>query len=78
MAIFGFDKTLLRATQQKLHSVFCALFLNYGIISRKADVVLPPRTCDLSPLDYYLLGAVKGKCYADKPKTIDTLKGNIR
>ena len=29
-------------------------------------------------LDYYLWGAVKYKCYADKPKTIDALKKNIR
>ena len=33
---------------------------------------------DLTPLDYYLWGAVKEKCYADKPKTIDALKDNIR
>ena len=30
------------------------------------------------PLDYYLRGAVKDKCYADKPETIDALKDNIR
>ena len=30
-------------------------------ISRRADVVWPPRTCDLTPLDYYLWGAVKDK-----------------
>ena len=29
-------------------------------------------------LDYYLRGAVKDKCYADKPETIDALKDNIR
>ena len=29
-------------------------------------------------LDYYLWGAVKDKCYPDKPETIDTLKDNIR
>ena len=29
-------------------------------------------------LDYYLWGAVKDKCYADKPETIDALKDNIR
>ena len=39
------------------------------IISRRADVVWPPRSCDL---DYYLLGA------AQKPETTDTLKDNIR
>ena len=25
-------------------------------ISRRADVVWPPRSCDLTPLDYYLWG----------------------
>ena len=34
--------------------------------------------CDLTPLDYYLLGAVKDKYYADKTETIDALKGNNR
>ena len=42
-------------------------------ISRRSDVVWPPRICDLTPLDYYLWGAVK-----DKPETIDVLKDNIR
>ena len=32
----------------------------------------------MTPLDYYLWGAVKDKCYADKPETIDALKDNIR
>ena len=32
----------------------------------------------MTPLDYYLWGAVKDKCYADKLKTIDALKDNIR
>ena len=35
-------------------------------------------TSDLTPLDYYLWDAVKDKCYADKPGTIDGLKDNIR
>ena len=48
------------------------------IISRRADVVWPPRSCDLSPLDYYLWCAVKDKCSADKPETIDSLKDNSR
>ena len=48
------------------------------IISRRADVVWSPRIYDLTPLDYYLWGAVKDKCYADKPETIDALKDNIR
>ena len=45
------------------------------------DVLRPvfeDRSCDLTPLDYYLWGAVKDKCYTDKPETIDALKDNIR
>ena len=48
------------------------------IISSRADVLWPPRNCNLTPLDYYLWGAVKDKCYADKPETIDALRDNIR
>ena len=47
------------------------------IINRRPDVVWPPRSCDLTPLDYFLWGAVKDKRYADKPETIDALKDNI-
>ena len=47
------------------------------IISRRSDVVWPPRTCNLTSLDYYLWRAVKDKCYTDKPETIDALKDNI-
>ena len=48
------------------------------IISRRADAVWPPRSYDLTLLDYYLWGAFKDKCYAYKPETIDALKDNIR
>ncbi len=48
------------------------------IISRNANAIWPPRSCDLMPLDYYFWSAVKDKCYADKPATIDALKNNIR
>ena len=37
-----------------------------------------PRSSDLTPLENYLWGVVKGKCYAGKPETIDALKDNIR
>ena len=47
-------------------------------ISRRADVVWPPRSCDLTPLNYYLWGAVKDKCYANKLEIIDAVKDNIR
>ena len=48
------------------------------IISRRADVVWKSRSCDLTPLDYYLSDAAKDKCYDDKPETINALKDNIR
>ena len=38
------------------------------IIIRRADNAWPPWNC----------GAVKNKCYADKPEAIDALKDNIR
>ena len=37
------------------------------IISRKTDVIWPHRIGDLTPMDCYLLDAVKGKFYAYKP-----------
>ena len=46
------------------------------IISRRADVIWPPRSYDLAPLYYYLWAAVKDKFYADKPETIDALRNN--
>ncbi|GFV41868.1 hypothetical protein TNCV_2958841 [Trichonephila clavipes] len=38
----------------------------------------PPRSCDLTPLDYFLLAYVKSLVYADKPPTLDHLEDNIR
>ena len=64
-------------TAEATLDVFCPVFED-RIISRRPNVVWPPRSCDLTPLAYYLWGAVKDKCYADKPETIDTLKANIR
>ena len=73
-ATFGFNKTVLRATQPKLHSMFCALFLNIVL----SELMSFGHLCDLTPLDYYLPGVFKYKCYVDKPETIDALKDNIR
>ena len=60
------------ATLEILRSVF-----EDRIISRRIDVVWPPQSCDLTPLNCYLWDVVKDKCYADKPETIDALKDNI-
>ncbi|GFW82696.1 DUF4817 domain-containing protein [Trichonephila clavipes] len=37
----------------------------------------PPRSCDLTPLDYFLWSYVKSLVYADKPQTLDHLEDNI-
>ena len=37
-----------------------------------------PRSCDLTPLDYFLWGYVKAHAYIDKPTSIDSLKDNIK
>ena len=44
---------------------------------KNSDFVWPLRSCDITPSGHYLWGAVKGKCYIDKPKIIDALKDNI-
>ena len=57
--------------------VLCPVFED-RLSSRRADIVCLLRSCDLTPLNYYLWDTVKGKCYADKPETIDVLKDYIR
>ncbi|GFU31294.1 heat shock 70kDa protein 8 [Trichonephila clavipes] len=48
------------------------------LISRFGPVNWPPRSCDLTPLDYFLWGCVKSLVYAEKPQTLDHLEDNIR
>ncbi|GFY23648.1 putative LOC100569746 [Trichonephila clavipes] len=48
------------------------------LISRFGPLNWPPRSCDLTPLDYFLWGYVKSLVYADKPQTLDHLEDNIR
>ncbi|GFX69956.1 uncharacterized protein TNCV_2079361 [Trichonephila clavipes] len=48
------------------------------LISRFGPVNWPSRSCDLTPLDYFLWGYVKSLVYADKPQTLDHLEDNIR
>ncbi|GFU34711.1 uncharacterized protein TNCV_1994181 [Trichonephila clavipes] len=47
------------------------------LISRFGPVNWPPRSCDLTPLDYFLWGYVKSLVYAKKPQTLDHLEDNI-
>ncbi|GFS52349.1 putative transposase [Trichonephila clavipes] len=48
------------------------------LVSRFGPVNWPPKSCDLTPLDYFLWGYVKSLAYADKPQTLDHLEDNIR
>ncbi|GFV95762.1 DUF4817 domain-containing protein [Trichonephila clavipes] len=48
------------------------------LISRFGPVNWPPRSCDSTPLDYFLWSYVKSLVYADKPQTLDHLEDNIR
>ena len=46
-------------------------------ILRSAPVNRPPRSCDLTPLDYFLWCYVKAHVCTDKPASIDVLEDNI-
>ncbi|GFS62049.1 transposase [Trichonephila clavipes] len=64
----------------KSHAIIDLLKDTFGdrLISRFGLVNWPPRSCDLTPLDYFLWGYVKSLVYADKPQTLDHLEDNIR
>ena len=47
-------------------------------ISRNDDYYWPPRSCDLTPLDFFLWDDVEDKVYADAPHPIQELKEKIR
>ncbi|GFW72216.1 putative DD41D transposase [Trichonephila clavipes] len=47
------------------------------LVSRFGPVNWPPRSCDLTPLDYFLWSYVKSLVYADKPQTLENLEDNI-
>ncbi|GFV65586.1 uncharacterized protein TNCV_778721 [Trichonephila clavipes] len=48
------------------------------LTSRFGPVNWPARSCDLTPLDYFLWVYIKSLVYADKPQTLDHLEDNIR
>jgi hypothetical protein len=47
-------------------------------ISRSGEQNWPPRSCDLTPRDLFLLGFVKHRVYDNKPQTIPELKAEIQ
>ena len=46
-------------------------------VSSSGPVNLPARSCDLTPLDYFLCGYVKAHVNTGKPASIDALEDNI-
>ena len=48
------------------------------VISRNGDYNWPPRSCDLTPLDFFLWDYVKDKVYTDSYQSIHELKMKIR
>lgn len=48
------------------------------LLSLGGDISWPPRSCDLTPLDFFLWGYLKDRVYQNKPVTLDDLKENIR
>ncbi|GFV07592.1 putative LOC100569746 [Trichonephila clavipes] len=60
------------------HNRFIESTFGDRLISRFGPVNWPPRSWDLTPLDYFLWGYVKSLVYADKPQTLDHLEDNIR
>ena len=47
------------------------------VISRNGSVGWSPRSCNLTPLDYFLWSYFKSMVYANKPAMIDELRTNI-
>ncbi|GFW40683.1 putative DD41D transposase [Trichonephila clavipes] len=68
------------ATCHTAHATIDLLKDTFGdrLISRFGPVNWPPRSWDLTSLDYFLWGYVKSLVYADKPQTLDHLEDNIR
>ncbi|GFX15397.1 DUF4817 domain-containing protein [Trichonephila clavipes] len=68
------------ATCHTARATIYLLKITFGdrLISRFGPVNWPPRSCDLTPLDYFLWSYVNSLAYADKPQTLDHLEDNIR
>ncbi|XP_069963847.1 uncharacterized protein [Bactrocera oleae] len=67
------------ATFHSSHQLINLLREHFGkqIISRFAPVDWPSRSCDITPLDFFLWGYVKSKVHTDNPASTQTLEQNI-
>ena len=74
MCKYNIGQMLAKASASPMHpqkvTVWCGFFA--GGIMR-----WPPRSCDLTPLNFFLWGYLKSKVYANKPTTIQELKNEI-
>ncbi len=61
-----------RATTELLRKKF-----GDSIILRNCDIEWPPRSCDLTPLDYFLWGYLKSLVLSNKPDSLQALEVNI-
>lgn len=62
-----------RATMDQLRELF-----PQKLISRFGDIAWPPRSPDLTPMDFFLWGYLKSKVYVNTPRNIAELKQNIQ
>lgn len=49
-----------------------------SLLSQLRDINWPPRSPDLTPMDFFLWGYLKSKVYTNKPTSLAHLKENIR
>jgi len=47
------------------------------VISRRGNISWPPRSPDLTPMDFYLWGYLKSQVYDTNPRSVDALKKKI-
>ena len=71
--MFGFNRMVQPGTHPLPQSIYGIKRLMAVYL---AEIVMTG-SYDLIPLEYLLWGAVKEKCYADKPEIIEHLKVNI-
>ena len=43
-------------------------------IGRRGSIDWPPRSPDLTPMDFFFVGVVKNKVYERKPQTVDEMR----
>ena len=76
LATFVFNRTALRATQPKLHSMLCALFLKIALSAAGLMSFGPPQSCDFTPLGYFTCGVPSKTSVTPTSKRQLTIKDN--